>query len=42
MFLVSITAGVLQGYQVGIIAGLELFLPDEYKGTVVAEDGTET
>lgn len=42
MFLVAVTAGILQGYQIGIIAGIELYLPDEYKGIVVSEDGSET
>jgi MFS family permease len=42
MFLVAITAGILNGYQIGIIAGIELYLPDEYKGIVVNEDGSET
>lgn len=31
LYLLAITSGLLQGYQVGIIAGLELFLGDEYK-----------
>ena len=31
VYILSITAGLLQGYQVGIIAGLELFIKDEYK-----------
>lgn len=38
MYLVAITAGILQGYQIGIIAGIELFLPDEYKGITI-DDG---
>ena len=31
LYILAITAGLLQGYQVGIIAGLELFVADEYK-----------
>lgn len=31
LYLLAITTGLLQGYQVGIIAGLELFIGDEYK-----------
>ena len=31
LYILAITAGLLQGYQVGIIAGLELFIGDEYK-----------
>ena len=42
MYMVAISAGILQGYQIGIIAGLELYIPDEYKGIVVGEDGSET
>jgi len=42
MYLVAITAGILQGYQIGIIAGLELYIPDEYKGVTIGEDGSET
>jgi len=42
MFMVAITAGLLQGYQVGIVAGIELYLPEEYKETKVNEDGSET
>jgi len=30
--MLAILAGILQGYQVGIIAGTELFLGDEYSG----------
>ena len=35
MYLTAITAGILQGYQIGIIAGIELFVPDEYSGIVI-------
>lgn len=31
LYILAITAGLLQGYQVGIIAGLELFVGDEYR-----------
>lgn len=31
LYVLAITAGLLQGYQVGIIAGLELFVKDEYR-----------
>jgi MFS family permease len=42
MYIVAITAGLLQGYQIGIIAGIELYLPEEYKGIKIQEDGSET
>lgn len=32
IFLLAAFAGLIQGYQVGIIAGTELFLGDEYRG----------
>jgi MFS family permease len=31
LYVLAISAGLLQGYQIGIIAGLELFISDEYK-----------
>lgn len=32
LYLIAILAGILQGYQVGIIAGTELLIGDEYSG----------
>lgn len=37
LYIIAIIAGLLQGYQIGIIAGTELLIGDEYTGLEVGE-----
>ena len=37
LYMIAILAGLLQGYQIGIIAGLELFLGEEYSGLDIGD-----
>ena len=36
--IIAVCTGLLQGYQVGLIAGTELFLGEEMKGISIGDD----
>jgi MFS family permease len=42
LILISIIAGIIQGYQIGVIAGTELFLGDQYSGAKKGEPEPST